>query len=134
MKKLRTVCLMLALLSTAALAAKKFPMTAASIVPGAKGEVEVDNDKNGNTRVKMHISFLADPQKLTPPATGYVIWLTQSGGTPENEGQLKVDKKMHGSFETVTPAKNFDMLITAEQDTAVKTPSSTEVLKVTVQM
>ena len=32
-------------------AAKKYPLTAASIVPAAKGSVEIGKDRNGNTEV-----------------------------------------------------------------------------------
>src|ERR1022692_3132298 len=50
MRKFYTICLTFALLCTVADAAKKYPMNAASIVPGARAEVAIDKDKNGNTK------------------------------------------------------------------------------------
>jgi hypothetical protein len=134
MRKLFAGCLLLALLCTATYAAKKFPMTAASIVPAARGQVDIDKDKNGNIRVNMKIQYLARPENLTPPAVAYVVWLQDKGGTPENQGQLKIDKKMAASFKTVTPSKGFDLFVTAERDSGVKAPSGPEVLRATIQM
>ena len=133
MRKLYAICLTFALLCTVAYAAKKYPLTAASIVPGARGEVKVDKDKNGNTRLKMTVQHLAHPASLTPPATAYVVWFQDRGGNSENRGQLKMDKNLKAAFEAVTPLKNFDLLITAEQDAGTKVPSGPEVLKTTIQ-
>lgn len=133
MRKLHTVGLTLALLCTIAYAAKKYPMTAASIVPGARGEVEVGKDKNGNTKLKMTVQHLASPSNLTPPATGYVIWLRERNGEASNQGQLKMNKNLQATFETITPFKSFDVFVTAEQDASAKAPSGAQVLTATVQ-
>lgn len=133
MRKLSTVFSIIALLATIALAAKKFPLTAASIVPGARGAVEIDKDTNGNTRVNMNVRFLARPERLTPPATVYVVWLQESNGSPDNQGQLRVDKKLKANFKTITPAKSFDLFVTAERDPDVKSPSGSEVLRAAIQ-
>lgn len=133
MRKLSVICFTIALLSTVAYAAKKYPLTAASIVPGARGELKVDKDKNGNTRLSLAVQHLANPANLTPPATAYVVWLQDRGGDAENRGRLKMNKNLKASFETVTPLKNFDLLVTAEQDLQAKTPTGPEVLKASVQ-
>ena len=133
MRKLYTIFLSAVLLSTVVYAAKKFPLTASTSVPAAKGEVEVDKDKNGNVRVNLKAEHLASPDNLTPPSTVYVVWVQDRGGDPENKGQLKVSKKLEASFETVTPSKNFDIFVTAERDSGIKTPSGTEVLRASIQ-
>ncbi len=120
MRKLYTICLTFALLCTGAYAAKKYPMTAASIVPGARAEVVISKDKNGNTRLKMTVQHLANLENLTPRATAYVVWLRERGGNAENQGQLKMDKNLKATFETVTPLKSFDVFVTAEQDSGQK--------------
>ena len=132
MRKLLIICLTAALLS-AVVYAKNFPMAAAPIVPGARGDIDVSKDKNGNTKLKMKIQHLANAESLTPPAAGYVIWLQERGGSPENQGQLKVGKNLEGNYESVTPLKNFNVFITAEQDLKAKIPSGPEVLKATIQ-
>jgi hypothetical protein len=133
MHKTSNALLTIVLFSTIAIAAKKFPMTAATIVPGARGVVEIDKDKNGNTRVNVEVQFLAKPESLTPPATVYVVWLQEKDGSAENQGQLRVDNKLKASFKTTTPAKSFDLFVTAERDSAVKTPSGAEVMRAAIQ-
>ena len=133
MRKYYTICLTFALLCTVAYAAKKYPMTAASIVPGARAEVAISQDKNGNTRLTMRVQHLANLENLTPRAAAYVVWLRERGGNAENQGQLKMDKSLKATFETVTPLKSFDVFVTAEQDARAKDPSGPEVLKATIQ-
>jgi hypothetical protein len=133
MRKLYTICLTFALLCTVAYAAKKYPMTAASIVPGARAEVAISMDKNGNTRLRMRVQHLANLENLTPRAAAYVVWLRERGGNSENQGKLKMDKNLKATFETVTPLKSFDVFVTAEQDFRAKGPSGPEVLRATIQ-
>jgi hypothetical protein len=133
MRKLYAISVMFALLCTAVYAAKKYPVTAASIVPGARGEIAISRDKNGNTSLKMKVEHLANLENLTPRASAYVVWFRERGGTSENQGQLKVDKNLKASFETVTPLKSFDVSVTAEQDARVAGPSGPEVLRATIQ-
>jgi len=108
-------------------------MTAASIVPGARAEVAISKDSNGNTKLKMSVQHLANLENLTPRAAAYVVWLQGRGGNAENQGQLKMDKSLKATFETVTPFKSFDVFITAEQDSRATGPSGPEVLKATIQ-
>lgn len=113
--------------------AKKFPLVAASTVPAARGQVETGKDKNGNTEIKLETEHLAEPDKLTPAKSAYLVWFQERGAEPAMQGQLRIDKKLKGEFKTVTPMKNFDVFVTAESDPAAKTPSGTEVLRATVQ-
>ena len=133
MRKFCAICLTFVLICTVAHADKKYQMTAASIVPGARAEVAISKDKNGNTRLKMTVQHLANLESLTPRAVAYVVWLQERGGNSENQGQLKMDKNLKATFETVTPLKSFDVLVTAEQDFRAKSPSGPEVLKATIQ-
>lgn len=113
--------------------AKKFPLTAATIVPAAQGNVEVGKDKNGNTEIKLTVQHLAKPESLTPPKAGYIVWLQEKGGEAENQGQLKVNKKLEATFKTITPRKAFDVIITGEDDLHAKSPAGLEVMRATVQ-
>ena len=72
MRKLDAICWTLALLAAVAFA-KKYPLTAASAVPGARGDVDISKDNNGDTKLKMKVQRLANAENLTPPAAGYVI-------------------------------------------------------------
>jgi hypothetical protein len=133
---MRKLCVVFALalaFCTLAEAAKKFPMTANSIVPAARGQVDVSKDKNGNVQVNLEVEFLANPQNLSPSASVYIVWLQELGGIAVNHGQLKMDKKLKASFETVTPFRSFDVFITGERDPNSKTPVGPEVLRTAVQ-
>jgi len=127
------VVLALILVCGIAEASKKYPVTASSAVPAAKGEVSVDKDKNGNMQVNLRVEHLANPQNLTPTASVYIVWLQDKEERPENKGQMKMDKNLQGSFETVTSSKSFDLFVTGEKDPATKTPTGQEVLRTVVQ-
>lgn len=131
---LRSVLAVLLLTISAGLCfGKKFPLIAATIVPGAQGTVEIGKDKNGNTEIKLSVEHLAKPESLTPAKVAYVVWLQEKGADPENQGQLKVSHKLQATFKTVTPRKAFDVFITGEEDPHVKSPAGLEVLRATVQ-
>jgi hypothetical protein len=112
---------------------KKFPMTASTVVPAARGRIDVGKDTNGNTKLKMEAEHLAEPGKLTPPRTAYVVWFQEKGADPMSQGQLRIDKNLKGNFQTGTPLKNFDVFVTAESDPSTKQPAGTEVFRATVQ-
>ncbi len=112
---------------------KNFPLTASSIVPAARGKVEIGKDRNKNTEVKLSVEHLAPPDNLTPPKQTYVVWIQEKGSDPENRGQLKVNKKLQTKFQTVTPRTNFDIFVTAESDANGKAPAGPEVLRATIQ-
>lgn len=132
MRKFGSVITLAVLSAALVYAAKKYPLTAASIVPAAKGSVEIGKDRNGNTEVKLKVEHLANPTSLTPSQANYIVWLQDKGSGPENQGELKVNGKLVGTFQTVTPRKNFDVFVTGENDGTVKSPSGPEVLRTTV--
>ena len=88
----------------AAFAAKKFPLAAASI-PAAKRSVEIGHDRNGNTEIKVTVEHLANPTSLSPSQANYVVWLQDENSGPENRGELRVNGKLEGTFQTVTPER-----------------------------
>jgi hypothetical protein len=113
--------------------ARKYPLTATPVVPGAKGTVDVGKDKNGNTEVTLKVEYLPKPSSLTPPAETYIVWFRQQGSDPESQGQLKVDDNMRAEFKTTTNLRNFDVLVTAENERVPKLPTGPEVLRATIQ-
>ncbi|HYO84623.1 MAG TPA: hypothetical protein VES20_24690 [Bryobacteraceae bacterium] len=113
--------------------AKKYPLTADSSVPAARGQVDVGRDKNGNTKVELQVEHLAAPENLTPPKAAYIVWFQERGGEALNQGLLKPGKNLKGTFKSVTQMKTFEVIVTAESDTSAKTPSGVEVMRGTVQ-
>jgi hypothetical protein len=129
----RQLVLMFVLLCGTVYGFRKFPLAAAPIVSAARGDVDVDHDNNGNTKLKVTTEYLTPPNGLTPPVTAYIVWIQEPGGMPQAQGQLKVDKNRKAKFETVISAKNFELFVTAEQDPTVKAPGGAEILKATIQ-
>lgn len=132
MMKHLSITILAVAFAAAAFAAKKFPLAAASVVPAAKGSVEVGHDRNGNTEIKLTVEHLANPTSLSPSQANYVVWLQDKNSGPENRGELRVNGKLEGTFQTVTPRKNFDLFVTGENDGTAKSPSGPEVLRTTV--
>jgi hypothetical protein len=128
----RSIIFALALTACALQAAKKIQLTGASIVPAAHGEIDVGKDHNGNTEIRMTMQHLARPENLSPPMATYVVWLQEKGASADNRGQLEINNQLEASFRTVTPLKSFDVFVTAEPESTVKTPSGPEVLRANV--
>lgn len=85
-------------------------------VPSARGKVVTTEDDNGNTRIKLTVEHLARPGAVERFAKTYVVWAKdkETGGV-HNLGALAVDDDLSGSLTTVTPLKNFELFITAEE-------------------
>lgn len=132
MRKIGSILLMGVVFATLVFAAKRFLFTATPIVPAASGYVEVGTDHNGNTEVKVKVKDLARPENLTPSESYYVVWLQGRDSAPHNEGELRINGKLEGEFQTVTPKESFDVFVTAENDKTVKLPVGPEVLRTSV--
>jgi hypothetical protein len=113
-------------------AGKRFPLIASSIVSAAKGSIEIEKDRNGNTELRLKVEHLANPTSLSPSQANYAVWVQEKTGVPTNQGELKVNGKLEGAFQTVTPDKHFDLFITGENNGTVKSPSGPEVMRTTI--
>lgn len=112
---------------------KKIAFLTSTVVPAARGTIEVKKDKNMNYAIKIELSELAEVERLSPPKQSYVIWMITDQGVTKNIG--KIDSKMGGlskqlsaSFETVTAFKPNKIFITAEDDANVQFPNTQIIL------
>lgn len=101
--------------------------------PAAEGKVTTSTDRNGNTEVDVHVKHMATPQSLTPAKQSYMVWVQPHGKEAELLGALRINSDLEGSLKSSTTNKDFDVLITAEDDAKPATPSSTVILKGTVE-
>jgi hypothetical protein len=132
--KIRMFCMIAALLTATSVAsAKKYPLTADKSVPAARGQVDVGQDKNGNTKVEIEVEHLAPPENLSPPRSAYVVWFQERGAEAVNQGSLRPNKDLKANFKSVTPLKTFDILVSAESDPSAKAPSGSDVFRASVQ-
>ena len=113
--------------------AKNYHLTAASIVPGATGELQVAKEKNGNVQVVLKADHLAKPGRLTPSANTYVVWFQEEGSQPQSQGELMIGDNEKAELKSTTMLHNFKVLVTAETDSRTKVPSEQVVLRATVQ-
>jgi hypothetical protein len=114
--------------------ARSFPFEPSSVTPAAMGEVATTIEPNGNTKLTVNVQHLAPPDRVTPGATVYVVWVAppEEGATATNLGALRVDADLRGKLEAVTPLRGFDLKITAEETPTVDEPHGTPVLSVRV--
>lgn len=111
---------------------KKIEFNNSSIVPAARGHVNVKKDKNNNYNIKLELSYLAEPNRLDPPKQFYVVWLSSNANeTPLNIGQIVGTSKLHVSFESVSASKPKRIFVTAEDEASAKYPSSYIILETT---
>jgi hypothetical protein len=131
----RTITLFLLfsfLLATAAWG-REDKLTNTGTAPAAEGKIITDNDRNGNTGIEIHVKHMATPQSLTPARQTYLVWVQPRGKDPELLGALRVNSDLEGSLKAATTYKNFDVMITAEDNMKPDAPSSTVILKGTVE-
>jgi hypothetical protein len=97
--------------------------------PAAEGKVITSNDRNNNTSVEISVKHMATPQSLTPAKQAYLVWVQPRGKDPELLGALRVNSDLEGSLKATTPYKDFEVLITAEDNMRPEMPSSSVILK-----
>lgn len=104
---------------------KKVAFLSSSVVPAARGYVEVRNDKNKNYAIRIHITDLAEVQRLQPSKQTYVVWMVTDDDATKNIGQIKsstgiISKQLKASFATVSSIKPIKIFITAEDDASIQ--------------
>lgn len=108
---------------------KKAAFNTSPIIPAARGEVAVKKDNNENYHIELQISFLAEPERLNPPKSTYVVWMLSEDSNPINLGQIVGTSKLHVKFETVSSSKPKLIFVTAEDDPSVLYPGNMRVLE-----
>jgi hypothetical protein len=110
--------------------AKSIEFENSNIVPAARGKVSVKKDKNDNYNIKLELSYLAEPDRLSPPKKYYVVWLSSdTNQMPLNIGQIVGTSKLHVEFESVSSSKPKRIFVTAEDDVTTQYPSQYIVLE-----
>ena len=98
-----------------------------SVVPAARGFVQIKKDNNRNYVIRVQIENLAEAGRLDPSKKTYVVWMETAQAQTKNIGQIKsstslLSKKLKASFETVTSDKPTKIFITAEDDGSTQYP------------
>jgi hypothetical protein len=99
------------------------------MLPAVEGSARFSVTVNDNTSIMLTVKHLANPERLTPPASHYVVWTRATKDAPaQNIGALVVDKKLNGKIVTETSLHSFDLFITAEDSSQVQQPSGQPLL------
>jgi hypothetical protein len=122
-------CVFVVSLSVVLAGASEVRLTNDASTPAAVGKAHLNKEKNGNLKLKVEVYHLARPSALTPSRQTYVVWTQARGKDPQNQGVLKVNDKLEGSFEDTVSNQDFDVFITAEDSPTVQTPSEPKLLK-----
>jgi hypothetical protein len=128
-----TSLLLIIILFSISSCTKKIAFLTSSVVPAARGDVQVHKDKNMNYVIHVHISELAEVSRLSPPKQSYVIWMVTNEDITKNIGKINskmggMSKQLNASFETVSAFKPNKIFITAEDDASVQFPNSQIIL------
>lgn len=100
-----------------------------ALAPAAVGEVKVKKDRNENEVLLIEVSHLPPPASLAEKNQVFVAWSSPDSENYTNLGQLKMGKDRSGELEAVTPAGNYEILITAEPSATVSEPGPHVVLR-----
>jgi hypothetical protein len=104
-----------------------------SVVPAARGNVQVSKDKNKNWVIKVEIYNLAEVERLQNTKQTYVVWLVSDQEITKNIGKLKsssslFSKQLKATLKTVSSSKPIKFFISAEDNPDIQYPGSQIVL------
>jgi hypothetical protein len=113
--------------------ARKMSFNTSLVVPAARGTVKVKKDNNSNYNIQISLSNLAEPNRLQPSKSSYVVWMESDNNAAKNIGMINsstgfMSNKLKASFETVSSTKPTKIFLTAEDDGNVQYPASQVIL------
>ena len=101
--------------------------------PAAQDTVNVGAEKDGNRTVEVRVEHLSPPERAAPGARSYVVWVVpRSGGVPQNMGALTLQEDLGGVLKTTTSYREFEILVTAEENPGATKPSARNVMHASV--
>lgn len=111
----------------------KLNFLTSAVVPAATGSVKVTKDGNDNYSLKLKVINLAEPSRLNPKKSVYVVWLVTKDDLTKNIGQLNSSSSffsslLEGKLTTVSAFKPDHVFITAEDNANTQVPEGTVVL------
>jgi outer membrane protein OmpA-like peptidoglycan-associated protein len=92
------------------------------IVARGDGKAEIEY-QNGNARISAEVDDLPEPSSFGPYTT-YLLWALTPDGRAVNQGVVLGPDNTRGKIETMYPAPQFALIVTAEPHFAVSAPST----------
>ena len=113
--------------------AEKVALQVTASQPAAQGTVNVGPEKDGNRSIEVKVEHLSPPERAAPGARSYVVWVVpRAGGVPQNMGALMLQDDLGGVLKTTTPYREFEILVTAEENPGATKPSTSNVMRASV--
>jgi hypothetical protein len=109
------------------------PMQGSTTTPAGEGMVSAIKSEDGNTALRVKVKHLAEARRIDDDANVYVVWVEPPDGTPQNVGVLSLNNDKEGTLNTLTPYRNFRVIITPEASGQVSEPSGDELFTSTVR-
>jgi len=133
-KRIFSIALIFLLVLSLASCARKISFQTSSVVPAAEGSVKVKKDNNNNYSIDLNVIRLADPKRLDPSKSTYVVWIETAENGSKNIGSLNtsssmLSKTLKSSLKTVSPFKPVSLFITAEDNADIQYPGTQVVLR-----
>lgn len=133
-KNIFSIVMIFFLILSLAACSKKISFQTSSVVPAAEGSVKVKKDNNNNYSIDLNVIRLADPKRLDPPKSTYVVWMETADNGSKNIGSLNTSssmfsKTLKSSLKTVSAFKPVSLYITAEDNADIQYPGTRLVLK-----
>jgi len=133
-KRIFSIALIFILVLSLASCSRKIAFQTSSVVPAAEGSVKVKKDNNNNYSIDLNVIRLADPKRLEPSKSTYVVWIETPENGSKNIGSLNTSssmfsKTLKSSLKTVSPFKPVSLFITAEDNADIQYPGTQVVLR-----
>jgi hypothetical protein len=100
----------------------KFPVS--DVLPGANIKAKVKEDDNENTNIEIIANHLANPNRLSPSKSVYVVWGVTDSGMVKNLGKIYQEDTGKVKLEVTTPFEIKEIIITAEDEGNVTSPGN----------
>ena len=104
----------------------KYEVQGTARAPGADCKIRAEvNKSQGNSKIEILAENLPPPERLQPGTTAFVVWQRKNDSSPwQRVGALTYDKgKRRGTIEATAPETKFELVITAEINSAPASPS-----------
>lgn len=108
---------------------QEYVVTGTERAAGADGTVIVE-EIEGNRMVSVTLEHLPPPDRISQGATVYIVWIKPQGAAPTMAGRLEFDgDDRTGRMRATTPHQEFQVIVTAEVDATVASPSEIIVVR-----
>ncbi len=104
-------------------------MQVSNLTPASEGEITAKKQNANETSLKIEVKHLASPEKISPVAKNYVVWMQPQGqDVVQNLGTLALNENKEAKFERTVPFESFRVFVTPEADRLAPSPTGPVIL------